>query len=82
MAKYAELFDKVINGIASCNEADGYSECQYCPYNDERAEACEPWPGLGMCGPLCRDIHILAAAMEKLDTMDQEGKANDIFRTT
>ena len=71
MAKYAELFDKVTEGIGSCNEADGYSECQYCPYNDERAEAGEPWPGLGMCSPLSRDIVILRDAMEKLDAMGE-----------
>jgi hypothetical protein len=67
MPNYVELFEKVLNGYGCCNEADGYSECRDCPYADERAESCEPWPGLGMCTPLYRDIGILALAMQKLN---------------
>lgn len=69
MPSYVELFQKVLDGYGSCNEADGYSECQYCPYDAERAESGEPWPGLEMCSPLKRDIDTLTYAMQKLDDM-------------
>ena len=70
MPRYVELFDKVTDGIASCNEADGYSECIDCTYRNECEEAGELYPGLGMCSPLRRDIHILRNAMKKLDAME------------
>lgn len=67
MGRYEKLFNKVIDGVASCNEADGYSECLYCPYHDECKDAGELYPGIGTGSPLSDDIERLSMIMRRLD---------------
>lgn len=69
MERYEDLFNKVIAGVESCNEADGYSECSYCIYHDECAKNGDLYPGLAMGKALERDIERLSNIMHKLDEM-------------
>lgn len=67
MGRYEKLFNKVIDGVESCNEADGYSECQYCPYYNECKDAGELYPGIRTGSPLLHDIERLRMIMRRLD---------------
>lgn len=67
MGRYEKLFDKVVAGVESCNEADGYSYCEYCPYYEKCEDAEELYPGIRTGSHLLHDIERLRMIMRRLD---------------
>lgn len=66
---YERLFNKVIDGVASCNKSDEYSYCEYCSYEAECRKNGELYPGIATSKTLMRDIERLRRILRKLDEM-------------
>lgn len=56
---YLRLFDKVQEGIAHCNMADGWPECYDCPYRCDCSIE-------GQFNPLDRDIEKLENVLKTI----------------